>query len=60
MLWSMDDFVIRDGSGERSWRSGGQVYVLYNRVDSIRPGRQSDIERLVPEASVASGTWQDA
>ena len=48
-----DDFMIRDAV-EKELSRGGQVYVLYNRVASIDQVA-SDIERLVPEASVVTG-----
>ena len=48
-----DDFVIRDAI-EKELARGGQVYVLYNRVESIERVA-SDIEALVPEASVIVG-----
>ncbi len=52
-VMEQDDFVIRDAI-EKELARGGQVYVLYNRVESI--GRvASDIEALVPEASVIVG-----
>ena len=52
-VMEMDDFVIREAI-EKELARGGQVYVLYNRVDSINRVA-SEIERLVPEASVAVG-----
>ncbi len=52
-VMEQDDFVIRDAI-EKELARGGQVYVLYNRVESIER-IASDIERLVPEASVAVG-----
>jgi len=52
-VMEQDDFVIRDAI-EKEMARGGQVYVLYNRVESIRKVA-SDIEALVPEASVAVG-----
>ena len=48
-----DNFVIRDAI-EKELARGGQVYVLYNRVESINRVA-SDIEALVPEASVIAG-----
>ena len=45
--------MIRDAV-EKELSRGGQVYVLYNRVASIDQVA-SDIERLVPEASVVTG-----
>ena len=52
-VMEQDDFVIRDAI-EKELGRGGQVYVLYNRVESI--GRvASEIQRLVPEASVGVG-----
>ncbi len=52
-VMEQDDFVIRDAI-EKELARGGQVYVLYNRVESINRVA-SDISRLVPEASVAVG-----
>ena len=52
-VMEMDDFVIRDAI-EKELARGGQVYVLNNRVDSI-DRIAGEIERLVPEASVAVG-----
>lgn len=52
-VMEQDDFVIRDAI-EKELARGGQVYVLYNRVESINRVA-SDIERLVPEASVVVG-----
>lgn len=52
-VMEQDDFVIRDAI-EKELARGGQVYVLYNRVESIERVA-SDIERLVPEASVVVG-----
>ncbi|MFR2878024.1 MAG: TRCF domain-containing protein [Anaerovoracaceae bacterium] len=52
-VMEQDDFMIRDAV-EKELSRGGQVYVLYNRVASIDQVA-SDIERLVPEASVVTG-----
>ena len=52
-VMEQDDFVIREAI-EKEIARGGQVYVLYNRVESINRVA-SDIEKLVPEASVAVG-----
>ncbi len=52
-VMEMDDFVIREAI-EKELARGGQVYVLHNRVDSIERVA-SEIERLVPDASVAVG-----
>lgn len=52
-VMEQDDFVIRDAI-EKELARGGQVYVLYNRVESIERVA-SDIEALVPEASVIVG-----
>ena len=52
-VMEMDDFVIREAI-EKELARGGQVYVLHNRVESINRVA-SEIERLVPEASVAVG-----
>ncbi|MBQ6401874.1 MAG: transcription-repair coupling factor [Firmicutes bacterium] len=52
-VMEQDDFVIREAI-EKELARGGQVYVLYNRVDSISRAA-SDISRLVPEASVGIG-----
>ncbi len=52
-VMEQDDFVIRDAI-EKELARGGQVYVLYNRVESINR-IASDIERLVPDASVVVG-----
>ena len=52
-VMEQDDFVIRDAI-EKELARGGQVYVLYNRVESIERVA-SDIERLVPEANVVVG-----
>ncbi len=52
-VMEQDDFVIREAI-EKELGRGGQVYVLYNRVESI--GRvASEIQRLVPDASVGIG-----
>lgn len=48
-----DDFVIRDAI-EKEMARGGQVYVLYNRVESIARVA-SEISRLVPGAEVEIG-----
>ncbi len=52
-VMEQDDFVIRDAI-EKELARGGQVYVLYNRVESIERVA-SEIEALVPEASVIVG-----
>lgn len=52
-VMEQDDFVIREAI-EKEIARGGQVYVLYNRVGSIERVA-SEIERLVPEASVVVG-----
>ncbi|MDO4486307.1 MAG: transcription-repair coupling factor [Bacillota bacterium] len=52
-VMEQDDFVIREAV-EKELARGGQVYVLYNRVESINRVA-SDIERLVPDATVAVG-----
>jgi len=52
-VMEQDDFVIREAI-EKELARGGQVYVLYNRVESINRVA-SEIESLVPEASVAVG-----
>ncbi len=52
-VMEQDDFVIRDAV-EKELARGGQVYVLYNRVESINRVA-SEIERLVPEADVIVG-----
>lgn len=52
-VMEQDDFVIRDAI-EKELARGGQVYVLYNRVESINRVA-SDIEKLVPDASVVVG-----
>ncbi len=52
-VMEQDDFVIREAI-EKELGRGGQVYVLYNRVESI--GRiASHIGQLVPQASVGIG-----
>ena len=48
-----DDFTIREAI-EKELARGGQVYVLYNRVESISRVA-SEIKRLVPNARVAVG-----
>lgn len=48
-----EGFIIREAI-EKELSRGGQVYVLYNRVESIEKVAR-DIEELVPEASVAVG-----
>lgn len=52
-VMEQNNFVIRDAI-EKELARGGQVYVLYNRVESINRVA-SDIEALVPEASVIAG-----
>ena len=52
-VMEQDDFVIRDAI-EKELARGGQVYVLYNRVESIN-SVATHIEELVPDASVAVG-----
>lgn len=52
-VMEQDDFIIRDAI-EKELARGGQVYVLYNRVESIERVA-SDISRLVPEAEVIVG-----
>lgn len=52
-VMEQDNFVIREAI-EKELGRGGQVYVLYNRVESI--GRvASQIQSLVPQASVGVG-----
>ena len=52
-VMEQDDFVMREAI-EKEIGRGGQVYVLYNRVESI--GRvASEIQRLVPEAAIGIG-----
>lgn len=48
-----DEFAIREAI-EKEMARGGQVYVLYNRVNSINSIAR-EIERLIPEARVAVG-----
>ena len=48
-----DDFVIREAI-EKELGRGGQVYVLYNRVESIAR-IANEISRLVPDATVGIG-----
>ena len=52
-VMEQDDFVIREAI-EKELARGGQVYVLYNRVESINRVA-SDIEALVPDAEVVVG-----
>lgn len=52
-VMEQDNFIIRDAI-EKELARGGQVYVLYNRVESINRVA-SDIEALVPEADVIVG-----
>ena len=52
-VMEQDDFIIREAI-EKELARGGQVYVLYNRVESINKVA-SEIEQLVHEASVAVG-----
>lgn len=52
-VMEQDDFVIREAI-EKELGRGGQVFVLHNRVESINRVA-SEIERLVPDASVAVG-----
>ena len=52
-VMEQDDFIIRDAI-EKELARGGQVYVLYNRVESISRVA-SDIEALVPDADVIVG-----
>jgi transcription-repair coupling factor (superfamily II helicase) len=52
-VMEQDDFVIREAI-EKEIARGGQVFVLYNRVESINRVA-SEIETLVPDASVAVG-----
>ena len=52
-VMEQDDFVIREAI-EKELARGGQVYVLYNRVESINR-IASDIEHIVPAASVVVG-----
>lgn len=52
-VMEQDDFIMREAI-EKEIARGGQVYVLYNRVESIERVA-SDIERLVPEADVVVG-----
>ncbi len=52
-VMEQDDFVIREAI-EKEVGRGGQVYVLYNRIDSI--GRiASEIQKLVPGVSIGVG-----
>lgn len=57
-VMEMDDFVIREAI-EKELARGGQVYVLYNRVDSINRVA-SEIERTGSGGIGGCGTWQDA
>lgn len=52
-VMEQDNFIIRDAI-EKELARGGQVYVLYNRVESINRVA-SEIENLVPDASVIVG-----
>ncbi|NLD20511.1 MAG: transcription-repair coupling factor [Clostridiales bacterium] len=52
-VMEQDDYVIRDAV-EKELARGGQVYILYNRVESINRVA-SQIEKLVPDASVVVG-----
>ncbi|MBQ0079237.1 MAG: transcription-repair coupling factor [Eubacterium sp.] len=52
-VMEQENHVIREAI-EKELARGGQVYVLYNRVDSISSIAKL-IERLVPEASVEVG-----
>lgn len=52
-VMEQDDFIIREAI-EKELARGGQVYVLYNRVESIAR-IANEISRLVPEASVGIG-----
>lgn len=52
-VMEQDGFVIRDAI-EKELARGGQVYVLYNRVESINRVA-NEIENLVPDASVVVG-----
>lgn len=52
-VMEQEDHVIREAI-EKELARGGQVYVLYNRVDNINVIAKL-IERLVPEASVEVG-----
>ena len=52
-VMEQDDFVIREAI-EKELARGGQVYVLYNRVESINRVA-SHIESLVPDADVVVG-----
>ncbi len=51
-----DDFLIREAI-EKEIARDGQVFVLYNRVESINRVA-ADIKRLVPHAAVAVGHGQ--
>ena len=52
-VMEQDNFIIRDAI-EKELARGGQVYVLYNRVESINKVA-SEIEALVPDADVIVG-----
>ncbi len=52
-VMEQDDFIIRDAI-EKELGRGGQVYVLYNRVESIARVA-SEIGALCPQASVGIG-----
>ena len=52
-VMEQEDHVIREAI-EKELSRGGQVYVLYNRVDNINVVAKN-IERLVPEATVDVG-----
>lgn len=52
-VMEQDDFIIREAI-EKELARGGQVYVLYNRVESIDRVAEH-IERIVSEASVIVG-----
>lgn len=55
-VMEQDDFVIREAI-EKEIARDGQVFVLYNRVESINR-IAADIRKLVPHATVAVGHGQ--
>ena len=50
MFWKKNDSVIRDAV-LREMERGGQVYYLYNKVDTIDQ-KVSELQELIPEASI--------
>ena len=57
MCWNMTTALVRDAI-LRELARGGQVYLLYNRVQQHRAYATTRLQQLVPEARIAVGHGQ--